>query len=308
MPHQLPNPVAGAPLFTPTYTSVEKQSSAKADSPSEEVSPHEYRNILCMSCGHVLTIPVYCGDRFCPICSSGRAKRIRAKLAFCVARQRRTTGCTFKHLTLTIKNSDNLPSMVKHLVASFRRLRQRAVWKKTVIGGAFVVEVTGGKGNWHAHIHCLMYSYYFPWEKILKAWRKVSGGQHMRINMMNPKACAAYLTKYVTKEVDWSPEDRRIVSDTLKGYRLFNPFGSWYKLSAEYKPEPCGCPKCGGHSWISKEYLEHCNRYDAIYIEYLMKKENVDEELFRFKPKMVSAEVFIDDAKVRGAGVGDAWG
>lgn len=262
------SPLTSLPLLAPTHTSVENRSVVLQPLPLLEPPPHTFRTILCISCSHEINIPVYCGDRWCPVCSTPRVKRIRSRILHCIAHQTRRPGATFKHLTLTIRNSESLAEQVKHLVASFRRLRQRAFFKKAVIGGAFVIEITGEHGCWHAHIHAVLYSYYMHWEKLYRLWHKVSGGQHIHIGMVPPLACAKYLTKYVSKGCDIPEHSRVEANEALKSFRLYNPFGSWYHLSAEYVPDKPGCPMCGGHQWCSLDYLENCNRYDYAFIQY----------------------------------------
>lgn len=215
-------------------------------------SYHFFQTLICSHCGHEIKIPVYCGNRFCPVCSVPRLARVKRRLKFLVRNSTIPRGAGFKHLTLTIRNQDDLPKMLKDIVRSFRRLRQRAAWKNRVLGGAFVLEVTGRPGNWHAHIHTILIAYYFPFNALLKLWEQVSSGQGVYIQKLPPKQVINYLAKYLTK-----PDVPDLVLDEvaaeLKSYRLFQPFGCWFKLMKKYKDKTAGCPECKQHSWLPED-------------------------------------------------------
>jgi len=205
---------------------------------------HQYVRIVCIHCGHAVDVPVYCGNRFCNICSSPRKKRVRSRISFLIKKRPLIRGTMIKHLTLTVRNDDNLEKMFKHLIKSFRRLRQRAYFKKSITGGAFVVELTHKGNKWHAHIHAVIQAYRVEWIRLLEEWKICSkGSTGVYIKNIPPVQAVRYLTKYVTKSE--LPEDLQIIaSDLLKHYRLFNPFGSWHDINNQYEPEPTYCSKC----------------------------------------------------------------
>lgn len=149
-----------------------------------------------------------------------------------------------KHLTLTIKNDTNLKRMVKHLLASFRRMRNRKAFKAKIVGGAFVIELTKTGNTWHAHLHIVIQSHKVDWELLRDMWLKCSkGSRGVYIRNIPPDQAVHYLTKYITKS-DLSLDDQLVATELLKNYRLFNPFGSWYAVNLEYVPETRFCPNC----------------------------------------------------------------
>jgi len=162
------------------------------------------------------------------------------------------SGSGFKHLTLTIRNQDDLPKMLKDIVKSFSRLRHRAAWKTRVSGGAFVLEVTGTPGNWHGHIHAALVARYFPFRLLLKLWKEVSSGQGVYIQDKPVGMVVSHLCKYLSKP-DVPDQVIEEVTAELKSYRMFQPFGCWYHLMKEYVDEGFHCPDCKKRSWILYE-------------------------------------------------------
>lgn len=225
-------------------------------------SYHFFQTIICTHCGHEIKIPVYCGNRFCPVCSVPRLARVKRRLKFLVKNSTIPRGAGFKHLTLTIRNQDDLPKMLQDIVRSFRRLRQRAAWKNRVKGGAFVLEVTGRPGNWHAHIHAIIVAYYFPFDHLLKLWKAVSSGQGVYIQKKPESQVISHLCKYLSK-----PDVPDLVLDEvsaeLKSYRMFQPFGCWFKLMKLYVDKKPGCPECKSHSWLPYDIF-----YNSLTTKY----------------------------------------
>jgi hypothetical protein len=215
---------------------------------------HEYRTLCCTNCGRHLRIPVYCGDRFCPVCSVGRRSRVRRRLEFLTGVTRLTNLERFKLLTLTVKNQTDLAPMLKHLTASFRRLRSHAIWKKNVRGGAFVIEVTGSTGNWHGHLHLILVSRWISWQQLRNIWLKVSGSPGVDIRNIPQDRAVGYLTKYITKP-SCENYDLYIVNASLFKFRLFQPFGFWHSLNIEYIPPRAKCQICGNDHWLPLAYF-----------------------------------------------------
>jgi len=154
-----------------------------------------------------------------------------------------------KMLTLTIPNQTDVAEMIKDLLRSFRRLRQRAEWINKVDGGVFVVEVTGRPGNWHAHLHIVMMSKWFSIETLFKLWRQCSPGRGVWIDDIPPTEAVGYCVKYISKPS--VPDDVLTdVNEGMKGLRLFHPFGSWHSLNVSYKKPAATCSRCGEQQLI----------------------------------------------------------
>lgn len=221
---------------------------------TENQDCHEFRSIVCLHCGKEINIPIYCGDRFCPTCSVPRLARVRNKLKYLVYRTFKVKGYSLKFLTLTIPNEKDLPSMLKSLVKSFRKLRNRSFWKQRVLGGAFVLEVTGTPGDWHGHLHMLLHSKYLKQSTLVRLWQEVSTGRGVYIKQIPPSKAVAYLSKYLTKPK--RPEQVCTdISQSLRSFRLFQSFGDWYGWMKDFNPEPHGCPTCGSNCWCPTDIL-----------------------------------------------------
>lgn len=204
---------------------------------------HKFITILCTTCGHYFDAPVYCGDRFCPVCSVSRRLRVRNRLDFLVKSVQARTSYNFKHLTLTIKNQKNLSVMTDVIMKSFRNLRKTASWKSHVCGGAFVTEVTGNSGDWHVHLHVIIQSTYYDFKEILKLWMRLSPGRGVYIQNIPKDQIVRYLTKYLSK-CNVPDCDKDELNQALKGVRLFQPFGTWFALNRKYTPPTPRCQKC----------------------------------------------------------------
>ena len=210
-------------------------------------SNHKYLAIMCTCCGKHFDVPVYCGDRFCDICSYSRHGRVRKRLGWLISRYVPTKGSFLKHLTLTIPNQENLPKMLRSLLKAFRSLRQTAYWRNHVKGGAFVIEITGKTGSWHGHLHIVLDSTYMKWSVLRDLWIKYSGGRGVWINAIPPSQALSYLTKYLSKP-EVSDQDLSEVNASLKGFRLFQPFGTWFAVNQTYVNPPAQCSSCSSES------------------------------------------------------------
>lgn len=205
---------------------------------------HDYRTIVCVSCLHTFRVAQKCHNRFCNVCTGSSRSRVRHKLNFIVKNYLPPAGHMFKHITLTIKSESDARNMQKHLLSSFRRLRQRQLWTRLVDGGAYVCEIGGSPGHWHLHLHILCSALRIPWHKLLADWKRVSGSKGVYIQNCNKTAIIGYITKYISKS-DVIPEHQLEASTLLKGARLFQPFGRWHSLERQApKRKPC-CPSCG---------------------------------------------------------------
>lgn len=204
---------------------------------------HKFIRIICLSCQSVFDVPVYCGDRFCSVCSYVRRMRVQARLQFLVKNLKPLPGYNLKHLTLTIKNQQNLSLMTATIVKSFRKLRQTASWKAHVSGGAYVIDITGSSSDWHVHLHIMIQSKYYKWDTLLKLWMKLSPGRGVYIQDISKQEVIRHMVKYISKS-PISDDDRDELNAALKGSRLFQVFGSWYAINLQYKPPPKHCNNC----------------------------------------------------------------
>jgi len=221
----------------------------------ELIDIHEFRNLRCSGCGAIITVPVYCGDRFCPLCSQSRRCRIEYRLNHLIKNRSVSSGYGLKHLTLTIPNRPDAGAAASEILAAFRRLRQRKQWKSYVSGGAFVLEITGRPLDWHVHIHAIIDARFFPWEHLHALWQKVSSGRGLYIQRIPAAQVVRYLLKYITKTAV-SDAHRTELAAAFRGKRMFQPFGSWHSVPSPPPVHPCYCKHCGGSTWLPESFID----------------------------------------------------
>lgn len=220
---------------------------------------HPYTHIYCTGCSHAIVVPAYCKNRFCPVCSFARTRRIRARLNSLCRSIKTDHQWRLRFLTLSVSNDPDARSLTKHLIASFRKLRRRKWWRSRVRGGVSVLEITGSPGSWHVHIHAVIESVYLPWDDLHQLWKEISGGLGCWIQNISPSAAESYLSKYLTKESvheDFSSE----LNSAMKDLRLFQPFGEWYDKLKLPKRIPYPCPQCGRTAWLPEVVVDMISR------------------------------------------------
>lgn len=223
---------------------------------------HCYRFLYCTGCGHRVSVPIYCGNRFCPICSTPRRRRSARRLNALIKKIRPRKPACLKMLTLTIPNTLDVGVGAQTIVQAFRRLRQRAYWRSHALGGAYVIEITGKPGSWHVHLHIALEAKFMSWRKLLQMWKAVSPGQGVYIQNIQSGPLTHYLTKYMTKPC--IPEEyQQEVSDALTNFRLFQAFGSWHSVKVRISHPEFICPKCRNVSWLPEELVSKYSRQAA---------------------------------------------
>ena len=163
-------------------------------------------------------------------------------------------------VTLSMPNSTSLDEGISDLIRCFRRLRQRVCWKQYVFGGAFVIEVKGRPGNWHPHIHAIVYSYYIPWKRLRSGWKQCSGGSAVWINKVDGAKAIGYVTKYLTK-VDLPPALMDEAGESLARFRLFTRFGTWHNITLPKLKYETPCARCGRTDWVIDVEIERRMKY-----------------------------------------------
>jgi hypothetical protein len=128
----------------------------------------------------------------------------------------------WRMVTLTLKSSKApLKAQLKSLRSFFRRLRQRAVWKKAVTGGIAVIEVTFNRTTleWHPHLHVVCTGEYIPRDGVVKDWKEITGGSWLVDirKIESGEKASGYLSRYLT-----APPDPAVMDDT-------DLFRQWYE-------------------------------------------------------------------------------
>lgn len=214
-----------------------------------DICTHLFRRIYCTGCGDHFDVPVSCGNRFCEVCSWQRRKRVVRKCNLLLKSIPEIPSHSIKFITLTIPNSASLHDCAASLIASFRRLRQRSLWLNRCRGGVYFIHVTGRPGDWHVHLHIIAQSRYIPVRSLSRTWSKVSTGRIVHIKAIPASAALKYVTAYSSK-IDLSGPDALTAGEQLRGFRMFQPFGTWHDIAASLPKCRYCCPRCGNDSFV----------------------------------------------------------
>ena len=184
-----------------------------------------------------------CHNRHCQACAAER----RRSLVHAVRERIAPIKTTVRFLTLTLRCQPvPLAEQLDRLLHSFRRLRQRAWWKKNCAGGVFFVELKLGEnsGAWHVHLHLLVEvtgtreirGELVPWldtYELGQQWHGVTGDSFIVDvrPLHDDEKVAAYVAKYATKplhaNVIRSPKHLDECIAAVEGRRLVQTFGAW---------------------------------------------------------------------------------
>ena len=182
----------------------------------------------------------HCKSRHCEPCQRARAHKLAANLK---TRLDLAAKGRYRFVTLTLRHStEPLTNQLRHLYASFRRLRAMPIWKKSQHGGAFILEVkwNAKRREWHPHLHVITEGGWIEQRGLSNAWAKASNGSHIVDirALQNGTDAAHYVSKYVTKgtsDAVWT--DRSAAQEWIiatKGVRACATYGRWrgFKLMA----------------------------------------------------------------------------
>ena len=209
---------------------------------------HLYKSIVCAHCGELIRVPVYCKNRFCEVCGPARQFRVREKIKHLLKCADFSSGYFLGMVTVSLPNTKELLPGVEALVRSFSRLRRSALWKRSIRGGVYVIEITGKPGSWHPHIHALVEQKFISWKAFHARWNALTGASAFHVKRIPTGAAERYLTKYLTKPPG-SPERVLQIATDLRHTRLFQPFGTWHGKIGSWTKLPYPCPECGNTCW-----------------------------------------------------------
>lgn len=203
-----------------------------------------------------------CKLRICPVCR----RRIQAKAGARVLDfMNRHPDDKWQFHTFTLKHSAApLGEQLDRLVRSFRKLRQRKLWRKHVLTGYAVIEVQfhaagtyspNGRfredDEWHPHLHVVARTDFIPWGRLRQAWLDITGDS----NNIDCEPCesakhaATYVAKYIGKPADLAltGNTKRAAEyySSLKKRRLLLPFGDTSRHTPPASPKPSPSTRLG---------------------------------------------------------------
>ena len=173
-------------------------------------------------------------------------------------------------MTLTVKSELNFGrEEIYKIRGYFRRLIRLRSWKKHVIGGLYVIEITHTKNGFHFHFHILYQGEYYPFEKLRYDWKYITGDSYIIwiSGVRDSQNSFDYLLDYVTKS-ETGNIPREVFAREMKGIKLVQFFGVWTKIKGIIKKSKCKI--CNASNWISQF---DCGEFYTCYAGDL-KREN----------------------------------
>lgn len=164
----------------------------------------------CSRTGATRLVAPACKLRFCPRCATIHARRTKARLSCWAESVNADRQNRLRLITLTQRSSAApLKDQLHHLYAAYRRLRQRAVWRKNTIGAIAVLQVTfnAERQQWHPHLHVVHHGRFIDYRALRQAWSKVTHGSDIVDirEITDASRAADYVARYVSRPLDDDP-------------------------------------------------------------------------------------------------------
>lgn len=185
-----------------------------------------------------------CKLRICPACRAAKSDKAQRKIADLL---KDAPPSDWQFVTLTMRHSQApLVDQLKNLRESFRRLRQRKLWKTAVDKCYGVIEVTYNeeRKEWHPHLHVLSHTRFLDWSKLRSDWCKCSGGANViDVQKLKPsRQVVQYITGYLGKPPSLAiMQDLELLDDwreALNYGRFLIKAGKWPKPPEPAATEP----------------------------------------------------------------------
>jgi len=228
--------------------------------------------LVCSECNSKKHGWTACKKRYCPCCAPKISAERVTKFECAVLKMKWPM-----HVTLTVRNTADITTAhLVRLMKSFRKLRQRVLWKRTVKGGFASLEIVNSGNGWHPHLHiiadCEWLSlttappaqrmarkkkfelYQQASAELEKEWSSIVNQKTSSVKVRRKYGLegARYLAKetmkYAVKPADLleCKERARDVVAAMKSVRMFRPFGNCHKLKLDdVVRAPCQCEECG---------------------------------------------------------------
>jgi hypothetical protein len=157
-----------------------------------------------------------------------------------------------KLLTLATVTQEALTrETVSTIRSAFQRLLHRSYFRERILGGLYVIEIKLGEAGWNIHLHALIDAPYLDQRTISNAWHQITGDSYIVDirRAFSARAGLRYILKYMLKPPVLNGRES-VYDHALKGTRLVQPFGVFYRAGKE--KSVLTCPRCARNSWISE--------------------------------------------------------
>lgn len=250
----------GHTSLDPSCINSERKEPGRAEHEDRPLLDHAFRNAVCGVCGAVISFPVWCGNRLCPICARRRQRKYQKYLLKKVKTPKGVKNLRF--ITFTGKTCDTLEEAVNDVKKAVKRLKDRHIWKYNIKGGAYSLEVcktwegwdirtkTFIFAKWYVHVHIVAEGKYIDQTELKEAWREVTGGKSYVVDIRKVYSYYSFvkeLSKYPFKPMDaelWTESIKGEFNTFMSNRRLFVKFGSWHNDHVSVSDLPSVCPYC----------------------------------------------------------------
>jgi len=196
------------------------------------------------------------------------------------------------HAVLTVENPRPglLRPTMRKIVRAFRRLRQRALWKRNVGEAVYAWGLTFKRGRWHPHVHVAMDCRWIEAKDFTKAWLEVCMregllARHTYVRRaFNPRGLIRELLKGTRGDMKHLArlEDPQLHGEAVAAFRgrpWFRPLGPLaHDMRAARDARPSfHCPGCGARvvykEWrregpYSRQDLRHLEIHNALWADF----------------------------------------
>jgi hypothetical protein len=186
-----------------------------------------------------------------------------------------------KFLTLTLKHSHNeLTNQIDHLYKSFRKLRLMKEYKGLFKGGVWFFQIKRSESDdlWHPHLHCVIESKFVEFDKLWKAWLRITGTSKIVDirGVKDPDEVAEYVARYAARPSDLAGMDvssQLELVTALHGRRLVGTWGSAREISlSPSKPQDADKWQNIGSWWLVASLYDHDIRAKKIWKAFKLAK------------------------------------
>jgi len=249
--------------------------------------------LLCLSCGCRHPTIKTCSNRFCDYCRGGKARTQSQRMNWVLERAQVKGWDTWYLLTLTVPGTEDIKAQYRTLLDSFRRLRNRKLWKRYIRGGVYNLEVKRGRaGDWHVHIHCIYWGRSISYAQLRHMWKSSchemqwQGQQGTNLKkIVQPVGALRYVLGYIGKN-DMSMVDQVTAARGLRSCQLWGTFGVARGLLKGFEREKAKCSECGSSIFFPEELFEGMYPDDYAWLrnQYCNRLEQINAATARASP------------------------
>jgi hypothetical protein len=249
----------------------------------------------------------HCHKRHCPICEARRSRKLVGKYSARINGLMASEGLNGYHLTLTFRNTDELPDL-KTSRKIIRNFFRRKFWKERGYKGSLMsFEITQNEktGQWHPHFHCLILTerpfdclpdgkWTLPENQaVADLWSDCTKGESFIVRGTAFTGDLRELVKYLTKTQELDSMNDTSFEKLYRwtaGKRFVSTTGILYGMAEEIEREVSAelAEEEKPLSWSGRRYREVTYQYDERLRRFIPQSVEFFDE--RGSPPQVQAD------------------